>query len=54
MSAISILLAWTIIPFACFMVFYVVREIWMTSKESSLKLETTLQDRAFHRNRTVG
>jgi hypothetical protein len=57
MSEISIILAWTIIPLASFMVLYVVREIWASSKESNSEsnLESTLHNRAFHSNhRRVG
>jgi len=52
MNEFGILLAWMIIPFACFMVFYAVRDILASKKESDL--ESTLQHRAFHRDRTVG
>jgi hypothetical protein len=49
---LSMILAWTIIPFACFMVFVVVRDIWLSSKLPNFV--TTLQPGTIHRNRTVG
>jgi hypothetical protein len=51
MNELGILLAWMIIPSACFMVFYAVRDILNSGTE--LALQSTLHHKAFHRNRTV-
>jgi len=52
MNELGILLAWMIIPFAFFMVYYAVRDIWLSATESDLS--STLQRQALHRKRPVG
>jgi hypothetical protein len=52
MNELDLLLAWMIIPAACFMVFYAVRDILSTNSEPNLALN--LHRKAFHRKRMVG
>jgi hypothetical protein len=46
MSALSIILAWMVIPWAAFMVYCVVRDILTTNSEPDLAW--SLHDKAFH------